>query len=251
MEQYPRYRFGPFHLAGSRERRSSDWRLHIFGRKVLEMTTGWHHLALRWYPRSKMLQVYPGWGAWFFYWPWRDPNQEREFDEESYGISIHKDAFWWFGGGEHPKIMHWPWDWQHDRTSYLMSDGTWKHEWKRRGLKPKPNSALGSSHAYYHHESDPDLFRETHAYHYMLDNGQVQHVEATITVREMEWRMRKAMWFPWIRMVRRSIDVRFSDEVGERAGSWKGGTVGCGYDLRRFETPRQCLMRMQRERRFR
>jgi len=28
------------------------------------------------------------------------------------------------------------------------------------------------------------------------------------------------------------IDVQFSDEVGERSGSWKGGTIGCAYEMR-------------------
>lgn len=39
--------------------------------------------------------------------------------------------------------------------------------------------------------------------------------------------------------------------LGARRGSWKGGCVGCGYDMRPEEAPKETLMRMQRERRFR
>lgn len=48
----------------------------------------------------------------------------------------------------------------------------------------------------------------------------------------------------------RGIDVDFDGEVGERTGSWKGGTVGCSYESRPGETPVQTLRRMERERRF-
>ena len=114
------------------------------------------------------------------------------------------------------------------------------------------------------------------SYHYMLDNGEVQHVTATVT-RARHWAV--WMWFgestslqarPYARRVRKArisdflrdlqkrmspptdrIDITFSDEVGGRAGSWKGGCVGCSYDMKPGETPEHTLRRMQRERRFR
>jgi hypothetical protein len=61
---------------------------------------------------------------------------------------------------------------------------------------------------------------------------------------------------PWPRKVCRSIDVTFTsdekdfDGIGERAGSWKGGTIGCGYTMKPDEMPIDTLRRMQRERRF-
>ena len=91
---------------------------------------------------------------------------------------------------------------------------------------------------------------EVHLYHYMLQSGEVQHRTATVHVGRREWRLKGLQWCPWLAKVRHSIDVQFSDEVGERSGSWKGGTMGCGYDLRPNETPRECLRRMQRDRKF-
>lgn len=48
----------------------------------------------------------------------------------------------------------------------------------------------------------------------------------------------------------RAIDVQFSDEVGERTGSWKGGTIGCGYNMLPGESPLDTLRRMEAERKF-
>jgi len=46
---------------------------------------------------------------------------------------------------------------------------------------------------------------------------------------------------------RTSIDVSFDQEVGERAGSWKGGTIGCDTTCFRRD-PRDTIVRMERER---
>ena len=57
-------------------------------------------------------------------------------------------------------------------------------------------------------------------------------------------------WLPWVKMERRVIEIEFDGEVGERTGSWKGGTVGCSYEMQEDETIEQCLRRMEREREF-
>jgi hypothetical protein len=46
------------------------------------------------------------------------------------------------------------------------------------------------------------------------------------------------------------IEIEFDKEVGERAGSWKGGTIGCSYGIKSNETAYQCLLRMEQERKF-
>jgi hypothetical protein len=57
-------------------------------------------------------------------------------------------------------------------------------------------------------------------------------------------------WLPFPRRIYQGISVEFDGEVGERTGSWKGGTIGCGYELRPNESPYACLERMMRERKF-
>ena len=88
---------------------------------------------------------------------------------------------------------------------------------------------------------------ESHPYRYVLDSGEVQNVTATIKIEEREWRL---LGLPWPRRVSRYIDVEFDDEVGESRGSWKGGALGCGWDLSPGENAVDALRRMERERRF-
>jgi len=87
----------------------------------------------------------------------------------------------------------------------------------------------------------------TTRYLYQLKSGKVQERTATVSVGRMTWGRK---WFPFLKKIRTSIDVTFSDEVGERSGSWKGGCIGCGYDMLKNETPMQCLRRMERDRKF-
>ena len=87
---------------------------------------------------------------------------------------------------------------------------------------------------------------ETHDYRYCLRNGAMQKRKATIKVESMEWHR---YWVPW-KKVSKYIDVSFDDEVGEKSGSWKGGTVGCSYTMMSDETPLTCLRRMESERKF-
>ncbi len=88
-------------------------------------------------------------------------------------------------------------------------------------------------------------------YKYILKNGTVQERIATFHVDRMEWRwriFRKLRIGP--KIVRQSINISFNDEVGERTGSWKGGCIGCSYEMLRGETPVETLRRMELEREF-
>ena len=86
-----------------------------------------------------------------------------------------------------------------------------------------------------------------YTYRYERESGEIQERTATVGIEVREWARR---WIPW-RMTRRTISVNFSDEVGERSGSWKGGVCGCSYDMKPGESRLECLRRMERERRFR
>lgn len=86
----------------------------------------------------------------------------------------------------------------------------------------------------------------TQPYRYVRRSGEVQERTATIQHGQTLW---TRPWLPWRKLVD-AIDVRFSDEVGEGTGSWKGGTIGCGYIMKPGETPVECLRRMERERKF-
>ena len=84
-------------------------------------------------------------------------------------------------------------------------------------------------------------------YTYTKKNQEVQKRRATVFISRRTWTMR---WFPWIKLIKKSIDVTFNEEVGEGSGSWKGGCTGCEYDMLEGETSLQTLRRMEKERIF-
>ncbi|CAH2606189.1 conserved protein of unknown function (plasmid) [Rhodovastum atsumiense] len=148
------------------------------------------------------------------------------------------------GGGN----VHVQWGYGHPGKVYDLPWRAWRCERHDvlavGGWVPCPEIFAGRM-------DNPLAATETHPYRYVTDSGEVQEVTATIAVEEREWRLSWLRWLPWVRRVSRTIEVSFSDGVGEQRGSWKGGTVGCSYEMQRGETPAECLRRMQRERRFR
>lgn len=68
-----------------------------------------------------------------------------------------------------------------------------------------------------------------------FDDFDGERIVATSMIEEREWRAGTG-WWRWLSFfrkprVKRSLDLRFSSEVGKRKGSWKGGTVGHGIDM--------------------
>lgn len=193
-------------------------------------------------------------GQAFIYFP--GPKREIKVGEmsESWGFSWLLDSGFNHGDlhlhwGYRCRIFHMPWAWEWVRTSYLLPDETWAHH---RACEDGPRDLLGGrDHAWAWDRWRLILKWQRHyPYRYVLRSGEVQDRVAQVEVTEMEWRWRWFTRLPWPRKIRRSIDVHFSDEVGERTGSWKGGTLGCGYELQPGETPLYCLRKMERERKF-
>lgn len=152
---------------------------------------------------------------------------------DSWGPYWHEDSLVWTWGSK-CWFFHAPWQWRHHKTWLMKPDGSWMESDKM-----------------WDSTVDYGQFREIHEYHYQLKSGEIQEAKATIQVEKMEWRWK---WFPWLRFprkVRQWIDVRFNREMGDRAGSWKGGTIGCSWDLKLGERPLDALRRMERERTFR
>lgn len=181
-------------------------------------------------------------------------------DDISYGFSWRWGREWGNGDGIHLnwgsrcKILHMPWGWVWQRRSLLAEDGrSWVSELKSVPARRFPNAvpvAYPPSSKRWFFLQDIPHWNVALPYRYTLRSGEQQNVQATISVEEMEWRMRALQWLPWPRLVCRSIDVKFDAEVGERSGSWKGGCTGCSYEMRHDETPQECLRRMVEERKF-
>ncbi len=175
----------------------------------------------------------------------------------TFGISYHDACLWlspWVDemgwSREQPWYMqnivfHMPWGFDWIRTSTKLRDNSWHHEFADK-RKTDPRTWLSK-----HNKLQEVRWTEEYPYTYKLLNGDEQKVTAAVGVSEREWRPK---WFKWTKLfakIRRTIDIEFSDEVGNERGSWKGGTLGCGYNMKADETPLECLRRMELERVFR
>lgn len=168
-----------------------------------------------------------------------------ECDAPTWGIAYHHQTFWIYRGGKGNMnggnkwwTMDMPFKYEWVRTSNLRKDGTWEHETK------------GNRKEFWRDEWNDILWKETYPYTYVLKSGEVQHRLATIKVEEREWRWHWFKWLPFPKRISRDIGIDFNAEVGEQTGSWKGGCMGCGYNLLPNETPLECLRRMEKERKF-
>lgn len=145
--------------------------------------------------------------------------------------------------GKKNKYINFPWNLEWYRTSHLS-------EWDKDHMVWL-TEIKGQQKDYWDSQKWDDLkWKETYPYTYVLKSGEIQERLATVRVVEREWRRKGWMWSTLFAQVIRSIDVEFNQEVGERTGSWKGGTVGCGWDLLPGESPYSCLKRMEQERKF-
>jgi hypothetical protein len=193
-----------------------------------------------------------------------DDSEPPEYGFYFYGEGSKVFTSFWLCLGKKKKCIYMPWDLTWVRTSVLLRDGTsWEH------------SIIGDRKSFYEDKWKDIIWIETYPYTYTLKSGEIQHRNAEIKVEEMEWRWRALKWFPLINKKRKCIDVNFSyggalerfvllekngfktpksekvtGEVGERTGEWKGGTLGCGYEMLPNETPLETLRRMEKERVF-
>lgn len=165
--------------------------------------------------------------------PWKTRWEERH-DNPSYGIEIFGQRIW---------VKHGEWEGNQDTHSFWTWELpfiSWCFDWH------KVQTASGSWEVYELFGDNP-AYQEEHPFTYTLNSGEVQERIATCYVEERQWHRK---WLPLWTMNRRVIDVSFDDEVGKRTGSWKGGTVGCSYDLLKGESIESCLRRMEKERKF-
>lgn len=206
---------------------------------------GWGEISFRWgfslgygiYHDSANFNIHVGPFNLFLKAPMLIKQRDGKEDwMASFGFSIHPNDIH-LNWRTKCKIIHFPWSPEFYKRWELVSGDMWNKENKFWIEVPQPLS----------HGRFAD--KETHDYTYVLRSGEVQKRKAEVYVDRMEWRM---LWFPWLPIgkIRESINISFDGEVGEGTGSWKGGTTGCGYTLKKGETAVQCLRRMESERKF-
>jgi hypothetical protein len=195
------------------------------------------------------LNIHLGWPNIFVKLPIRR-HKPKSWDAPhlSWGFSV-VDRSVHFNWGARTKIIDMPWaSGTCVRSSNLLKDGTWSHEFSSERLAN--SEARWAAQEERRRFIDENEWRAEYPYRYVLRSGEVQERTAMVNVEEREWRQHWLKWTGVFANVQRTIAVNFSDEVGERSGSWKGGCTGCSYGLRPNETPEQCLRRMEAERKF-
>ena len=204
---------------------------------LLTLSMTWFHLAI-------IPFLFFGWGDFYITLPF-DTGKTDESDNPSYGFYMYHidpapgkinfpSCFIWQWGDYKSWDMPWARTWV--RTSILLEDGNWEHETK------------GNRKQFYEDEWKSRQYVFTYNF---LDRYDKTIVPAKVYVEEREWRQHWLKWTSLFAYVNRTIDVHFSKEVGSRKGSWKGGTMGCGYTIRKGETAIECMQRMEKERTFR
>lgn len=190
--------------------------------------------------------VFFGWGKLYINLPIKTGIQDCE--SAAWGFNYHDNTIWIyiggggnFQGGKKWKTFSMPWQYDWVRTSTYMRDETWFNETNKQRL-----TWNGEGYATHKWLSEYK-WRETLPY---IDEYDNTTVNATISVTEREWRPRAFMWTSLFSRSKRQIDIEFDKEVGREKGSYKGGCLGCSYELKAGETPAQCLKRMEQERKF-
>lgn len=154
--------------------------------------------------------------------PWEamEAPQWSLYASQEFGLTVH-----W---GHRRRSFDWPWSLHSLAYEQMLPDGSWIDVFKR----------------------DMEPYTEVHSYTYMLKSGKVQNRIATLSKRRHVLCRRAFRFFKWPKWTRESINVNFSDEIGERTGSWKGGCIGCSHDMLPGESMEDSLRRMEKERKF-
>lgn len=219
--------------------------MKTYRNKWIEFSTGFSKVSFKISPASyfderAMINICLGWGQLFLHLPIKSGINECEYPQYGfyfYGEGKFFESFWWCWGRKN-YCFYMPWAWEWVRTSNLRKDGTWEHE------------VNGERKNFYEDKWKDILWSESYHYAYILKSGKIQERIATIKVEEREWRWRWLINLPFPRIINKTIDINFNEEVGERTGSWKGGTLGCSYTMKSGELPIHTLRRMERERKF-
>jgi len=154
-----------------------------------------------------------GWGGFIIKLPFKvkDCSDLSTFEEPEYGFHFYQEMLW-LEWGERKKTIWLPFKTLDlDRMDVLGTTSEWID---LKFLSYKEEKEL---------EESGEIYTETHPFTYVLDSGKVQNRKATCQVRRWEW---KRKWFPFLDKTRLAVDIMFNSEVGEEAGSYKGGLIG-------------------------
>lgn len=185
---------------------------------------------------------------------WKVKPFKHEFGQDSYkrygitfferGVHLHWDDTW---------VHSLPWDWECVRHDLLYPNGDvyWHNKFPRYRLGEKSKSytwhdIFDGRTPYKKTDVDVEVARFIDLVHYTKD-GRKQTARIRLAGEEREWRYRWFKWLPWPNIKRRVVDCWSDTELGEKAGSWKGGMMGWSVEWRKGESMEGAFWRWYKE----
>ena len=176
--------------------------------------------------------------------PWKNEKWAEECDPPKYGIQVHNSTFWLCLGGKgnmNGGTKFWTWDLPFFTFIHV------KHTVMISGGEMVDSKYLGSNKPYVYYADDPLVLKYQVPY---TDSYDGEVVICSYWREYREWRPKWLTWTSLFARKRNYLEIQFDREVGKRKGEWKGGCIGCSYDLLPNETDLECIRRMERERKF-
>lgn len=157
---------------------------------------------------------------------------------------------------DHCKVFDYPWnfDFQYAEVYSLDQSKSWLKS--KKGIKNQDSF-------WNKIETAEDCFRKENfyknpegVYNFVIYNDKFdfQQIPAKYKIEKYVWYRGKIFpftilkYFNFGRLIQKSISIDFSEEVGKRKGSWKGGVVGTSFIMNEGETHLQCWERFCIER---
>lgn len=200
----------------------SKYRFYMI--KLQWPTDGWDE--------SRVRLVFGFWRFFFSINLWTaEPWKECGTQAPCYGVSFHDSILWVSYGADRSFIIDMPWKWEIVRHDLLYPDADVYH----RNKFPASTLAQKKRTISWH-----DVFEKTNNFeddvqvlvakfitltHYTKD-GRKQIAKIRLAGEEREWRWKWFKWLPWPNLKQRVVDCTSDIELGDRAGSWKGGMMG-------------------------
>lgn len=148
---------------------------------------------------------------------------------------------------DHTKVYFWPWNPTIVRHDLLLPNGDVYH----RNVYPRN----GQPHLHWWEVFDVDGRVKSNSQaevakfvtiEHTTKSGQVQKAKIRLAGEEREWRPKWTRWLPINKAIRRVVDCSSDIELGEKAGSWKGGLMGWSCEWKPDETMEQAFARWYR-----
>lgn len=185
-----------------------------------------------------------GWHS-VFKLPWKSKRfPHGDCDAPKWGVAIHDNTFWLYKGGDGNwggGTKWWTWDIPFFTKIHMV------HLVETKDGKMVDSNTLGQDKSYISYYDDERVNKHYTKY---IDSYDGSEIDCEYWKESREWRPK---WLTWTKLFadkHEYIEINFKQEVGPGKGSWKGGVMGCSYNLLPGETPEECIRRMERERKF-